>query len=69
MELNSGYRLKVNSEAFAIPILIAVISSIIKVDAVIIGIANALELAFILEHLLSSIFYLFPYFFIFNLFE
>ena len=39
MELNGCYRRKVNSKAFAIPILTA-----IKADAVRKGIANALEL-------------------------
>ena len=44
MELNGCYRTKVNSKAFAIPTLIAIISNIIKVDAVRIVIANIIEL-------------------------
>ena len=38
----------VNSKAEAIPILTAIVSIIIKTDAVRIGMANALELTFIL---------------------
>ena len=44
MELKGCYRIKVNFKAFAIPILIAIISNIIKADAVRIGIGNTLEL-------------------------
>ena len=39
--------MKINSKAFAIPILTALYSTIIKPDVVRIGIANALELIFI----------------------
>ena len=48
MELNSRYRMKVDSKVFAIPILTAIISNIMKADAVRIWIANVLELTFIL---------------------
>ena len=48
MELNGYRRIKVNSKAFAIPIVTAFISNIIKADAVRIGIANGLELTYIL---------------------
>ena len=48
MELNICYGTKVNSKAFAIHILIAIVSKIIKVKAVRIRIANALESTFIL---------------------
>ena len=44
MELNGYYRTKINSKAFAIPTLIAIISNIIKADAVRIVIANIIEL-------------------------
>ena len=44
MELNDCYRTKVNSKAFAIPTLIAIVSDIIKADAVRIVVANILEL-------------------------
>ena len=45
MKLNGCYgMIKLNSKAFSIPILITIISNIIKADAVRIGIANALEL-------------------------
>ena len=47
-------RRKVNSKAFAIPILTAII--IIKAHAVRIGIPNALELTFLLFHLVSIAF-------------
>ena len=43
MKLNYCYRTKVDSKAFAIPILTA---RLIKADAVRIGIANALESTF-----------------------
>ena len=46
MEVNSCYRTKVNPKAFAIPILTAIVSIIIKANAVRIGIANALESLF-----------------------
>ena len=42
------YRTKVNSIAFAIPILIIIISNLMKANAVRIEIANALELTFVL---------------------
>ena len=42
------WRTKINSKAFSILILTAIISNIIKVDAVRIGIANTLELTFAL---------------------
>ena len=42
IELNGCHRTKVNSKAFAIPILTANISNIIKAGAVRIGIANVL---------------------------
>ena len=48
MELNSYWRKKVNSKAFAIPIVTAIVSNIVKADAVRIGIANGLELTYIL---------------------
>ena len=50
IEWNSAvnYRTKVHSKAFAIPILPAIISNIVKTDAVRIGIANVSELTFIL---------------------
>ena len=46
MELSGCYRvkLKVNSKAFAILLLIAIISNIINADLVRIGIANALDI-------------------------
>ena len=40
MEFNSCNRMKVSSKAFAIPILTAMVSNIIKEDAVRIWIAN-----------------------------
>ena len=40
--------MKVNFKAFAIPILTAIVSILIKANAVRIGIANALELTFVL---------------------
>ena len=47
MELNGHYRMKVNSKAFAIPILTASAFTMIDTIAVRIGIAFALELTFI----------------------
>ena len=46
MELNDCYRTKVNSKAFGIPVLTA--SWIVKADAIRIGIANVLQLTFVL---------------------
>ena len=57
IELNGCYKMKINYKAFVTPILTAIISNVIKGDAVRIGIANAL----ILWQLLNSIFNLFPY--------
>ena len=48
MELSYWYKTKLNSKAFAIAILTAIVSIIIKANAVRVGIANALELTFIL---------------------
>ena len=42
------YRMKVNSKAFAIPILTAMIPNIIKADVVRIGIANTSQSTFVL---------------------
>ena len=47
MELNGHYRMKVNSKAFAIPILTASVFVMIDTIAVRIGIASALELTII----------------------
>ena len=46
--VNSCFRAKINSKAFAIPILTAFAFIMIDMMAVRIGIANALELAFVL---------------------
>ena len=48
MELNGCYKMRVKSKAFTINILTAIISNILKADAVRMGIANALELTFFL---------------------
>ena len=48
MELNSYYMMKVNLKAFAIPILTTFAFIMFYMIAIIIGIANALELTFVL---------------------
>ena len=48
IQLKGCYRMEINSKAFAIPILTAIIIVNYKLDAVRIGIANALEFISIL---------------------
>ena len=55
-----------NSKAFAIPILTTIYIVSYKLDAIRIGIANALEFIAILWQLLSCIFNLFSYYLIPN---
>ena len=68
MELNGCYRTKVHYKTFAIPILTAPAFIMFDMLAARIGIANALELTFVLWQPLSSIPFSICTFLIFNFF-